>query len=220
MAWTDLSFPSNSLLTSLKMTQLDENFDAVVAGNAGAPALNVNSFMVSGVASLATLNISSGGRTLQVFSGTLFNASSGFNTGQQSSAGLFNASSGFNTLGVSCFGSMQANSPAPAAPVAGQFYRDSAIRAWCVCSANGTIDQQMGVSAVANPATGIYVITLATSFSNAQWCPIATMRAALNQIGPLIFDPRSQSGGIVVLGISDLVGTARSEGFSFVALGA
>ena len=68
MAWTDLSFPSNSLLTSLKMTQLDENFDAVAAGNAGAPALNVNSFMVSGVASLATLNISSGGRILAPFS--------------------------------------------------------------------------------------------------------------------------------------------------------
>ena len=91
MAWTDLSFPSNSLLTSLKMTQLDENFDAVAAGNAGAPALNVNSFMVSGVASLATLNISSGGRILAPFSGGLFNANSGFNTAQVGSFGLVNA---------------------------------------------------------------------------------------------------------------------------------
>lgn len=37
MAWTDLAFSFGSLLTSTKMTQLDANFDAMAAGDSGAP---------------------------------------------------------------------------------------------------------------------------------------------------------------------------------------
>lgn len=39
MAWTNLTFPFASLLTSLKMTQLDDNFDALAAGLTGAPPI-------------------------------------------------------------------------------------------------------------------------------------------------------------------------------------
>jgi hypothetical protein len=39
MAWTELTFPFGSLLTSTKMTQLDANLDALAAGDAGAPKI-------------------------------------------------------------------------------------------------------------------------------------------------------------------------------------
>ncbi len=39
MAWTNLTFAYGSLLTSTKMTQMDDNFDALVAGASGAPRI-------------------------------------------------------------------------------------------------------------------------------------------------------------------------------------
>lgn len=39
MAWTNLTFPFASLLTSTQMTQMDDNFDALAAGLAGAPPI-------------------------------------------------------------------------------------------------------------------------------------------------------------------------------------
>lgn len=39
MAWTDLTFTFGSTLSSSKMTQLDDNFDALAAGSAGAPKI-------------------------------------------------------------------------------------------------------------------------------------------------------------------------------------
>ena len=39
MAWTNLSFPFGSILTSSKMTQLDDNLDALANGDAGAPQI-------------------------------------------------------------------------------------------------------------------------------------------------------------------------------------
>ncbi|HKJ87611.1 MAG TPA: hypothetical protein VKA48_03800 [Gammaproteobacteria bacterium] len=39
MPWTDLSFPFGSILTSSKMTQLDDNFEALANGDSGAPAV-------------------------------------------------------------------------------------------------------------------------------------------------------------------------------------
>lgn len=60
MAWTDLTFSSGSNLTSTKMTQVQSNFAALAAGEAGAPPIAVNSFMASGISSLGSLNVSSG----------------------------------------------------------------------------------------------------------------------------------------------------------------
>lgn len=39
MAWTNLTFPFGSVLTSTQMTQLDDNFDAVMAKSSGSPVL-------------------------------------------------------------------------------------------------------------------------------------------------------------------------------------
>lgn len=39
MPWTDLSFPFGSILTSSKMTQLDDNFEALANADSGAPTI-------------------------------------------------------------------------------------------------------------------------------------------------------------------------------------
>ena len=39
MAWTDLTFAYGSKLTSTQMTQLDDNFDALAAGDSGHPEI-------------------------------------------------------------------------------------------------------------------------------------------------------------------------------------
>lgn len=39
MAWTDITFAFEEVLTSTKMTNLDENFDALANGDSGAPAI-------------------------------------------------------------------------------------------------------------------------------------------------------------------------------------
>ncbi len=64
MAWTDLTFPAGSVLTATKMTQLDENFDALAAQNAGAPLVTfpnspTTAFMATGVSSLDRIDVSS-----------------------------------------------------------------------------------------------------------------------------------------------------------------
>ena len=60
MAWTDLTFSNGSKLTATKMTQVQSNFAALAAGEAGSPPIAVNSFMASGISSLGSLNVSSG----------------------------------------------------------------------------------------------------------------------------------------------------------------
>jgi len=39
MAWTNLTFSFGAILTSAQMTQLDDNLDALAAGDAGAPSI-------------------------------------------------------------------------------------------------------------------------------------------------------------------------------------
>ena len=39
MAWTDVTFAFGSILTSTKMTQLDDNFDALANGDSGSPKI-------------------------------------------------------------------------------------------------------------------------------------------------------------------------------------
>lgn len=46
MAWTNLSFPFGSTLSSTQMTQMDDNFDAVMAKASGAPVL-ANGYVVT-----------------------------------------------------------------------------------------------------------------------------------------------------------------------------
>ena len=59
MTWNALTFTSSHILTASDMNRIQDNFTALAQGHSGAPAIGVNSFMVTGVASVATLNISS-----------------------------------------------------------------------------------------------------------------------------------------------------------------
>lgn len=54
MAWTDLSFPFGSLLTSTQMTQMDANFDAVAAGDDGAPAIQYGNYIINYASAVST----------------------------------------------------------------------------------------------------------------------------------------------------------------------
>jgi hypothetical protein len=54
MAWTNLSFPFGSLLSSTKMTQLDANIDAVASGDDGAPAIQYGCFLFEGTMGTST----------------------------------------------------------------------------------------------------------------------------------------------------------------------
>lgn len=69
MTWHELTFTASHVLTASDMNRVQANFTALGAGAAGAPPIAVNSLTVSGVASVATLNVSSealvGGGTLQ-----------------------------------------------------------------------------------------------------------------------------------------------------------
>lgn len=49
MAWTNLTFAFGSVLTSAKMTQMDDNFDALANGDAGAPKIQTNALANSSV---------------------------------------------------------------------------------------------------------------------------------------------------------------------------
>lgn len=65
MAWTSLTFAFGSLLTSTKMTQMQDNFEAVAQGLSGAPALvvatsNINANAVT-AAKISTSTGSSSG---------------------------------------------------------------------------------------------------------------------------------------------------------------
>ena len=55
MAWDVVSKETNSLLSSAEVNQLQLNFNAFAAQDSGAPSINVNSLIVSGVASLSSI---------------------------------------------------------------------------------------------------------------------------------------------------------------------
>ena len=57
MAWTDLTFAFGSLLTSTKMTQLDANFDALAAGESGAPTITASAIGGLGMITRANTHI-------------------------------------------------------------------------------------------------------------------------------------------------------------------
>ncbi len=64
MAWTNLTFPFASLLSSTKMTQMDDNFDALAAGLAGAPkVLTAALNQVGGSEAVTTATIRAGNVT-------------------------------------------------------------------------------------------------------------------------------------------------------------
>ena len=138
------------------------------------------------------------------------NASSGFRTTQVASVGLLDASSGVNVSVV-----------APAAPVAGTFYRDTAIRAWVVVSANATFALEMGIASVANPATGIYTVTLATIFaSSLSWAPFVCGWNTNEEI-IVTSDPRSLALGVATI-LTFAAGASATKfnaGFTFFAVG-
>jgi microcystin-dependent protein len=62
MAWNNFTFTSSQVLTASDMNGLHGNFAALAQGHAGAPALAVNSLMVTGVASIATVHVSAEAR--------------------------------------------------------------------------------------------------------------------------------------------------------------
>ena len=67
-AWTNKTWTFRERLTAAQLNALDANLDALAEGASGAPAINVNSFVVTGVGSLASLRVSSGLTVAQVSS--------------------------------------------------------------------------------------------------------------------------------------------------------
>ena len=49
MAWTNLTFSFGQVLTSTQMTQLDDNFEALAAGDSGAPGLETAAYDAASV---------------------------------------------------------------------------------------------------------------------------------------------------------------------------
>lgn len=77
MTWTSLTFSSGEKLSATQMNQFQDNFSALAQGHANAPALSVNSFMVSGVSSMGALHVSSGLVSPETSSFSLAEVSSG-----------------------------------------------------------------------------------------------------------------------------------------------
>ena len=212
MAWDVVSQTLNTVLPASKINQLADNFAALAAQNSGAPVVVFPNSVLNANAGMASTGVGSFGRV---------NADSGMASTGVGSFGAVNANSGFRTTQPGCFGVLNAADSAPAAPVAGTFYKDTAIRAWLVASANGTIASQMGIASVANPATGKYVVTLATSLSTARsWAAFGTGWNA-NEEMIVSTDPRSQSGGATVV-LTYAAGASAalfSAGFTLCAVG-
>ena len=198
MAWDVVSQTQLTVVPAANLNKLQDNFAALAAQNSGAPVIGFpNSW---GVANAGFVGAA-------VSSFHAYNAASGFRTTQVASVGLLDASSG-----------VQVNVVAPAAPVAGRFYKDTAIRAWAVVSANGAFYSEMGIASVANPATDVYVVTLATSFETARsWMQIGYAYDNGNFL--LRTDVRSVSGSVCVLLGRDVAGAAVAMGFTFLAVG-
>jgi len=57
MPWDQTSFAAGQTLPAAKLTLIQSNFSAMAAGNSGAPPINVNSLVATGVASLAVLRV-------------------------------------------------------------------------------------------------------------------------------------------------------------------
>ncbi len=101
MAWNNLTFVECSLLTSSKMTQLQNNFSALADQDGGAPLV---------VFPNSALIANAGLRSTGVGSIALVSAASGFLSPLVSSLGTAHAGSGFIAPQVSSFGTIHVSS--------------------------------------------------------------------------------------------------------------
>ena len=192
MAWDVVSHTLNTVLPASKINQLQDNFSALAAQTSGAPVVT--------------------------FPNSVLNANAGAGSTGVGSFGAVNASSGYRTTQPGCFGSVNAADVLPSAPVAGMYYKDTAIRAWAVCSANGSTFLIAGIADVTSLATGIYRVTLGTSFNAAHsWAAITAL--SHDGGGSVTCNPRSKTGGIVVVHTRNAAGADSAIGFTFLAVG-
>jgi hypothetical protein len=142
------------------MTEVQSNFAALAAGEAGAPPLAVGSLMWSGVASGAFLNVSSGLQTTGVGSFGAVHVNSGYQTTGVGSFGALDVSSGIHIAGA-----------APSEPVADTLYKENIAKAWGVFdgSPEAILEAFNVVTFADNGGAGLYTVTLDTDFADGNY---------------------------------------------------
>ena len=136
------------------MTQVQSNFAAMAAGEDGSPAIAVNSFMWSGVASGAFLDVSSGMQTTGV-----------------GSFGALDVSSG-----------IRIPSDPSGSPEANTIYKSSVARGWIDFDGTGTIsiNDSFNVSSITDNGAGDYTITWDRDFADGNYAVVGTVTNVLS----------------------------------------
>ncbi len=202
MAWTDLTFPAGSVLTGTKMTQLDENFDALAAQNAGAPLV----FFPN-----------SGTYGAQVFSLATVHAESGFVGPQVSSLGTVHAESGFVGPEVSSFGAVEVNSNLSV--FGGLRWPHFALR--YDAGNPPTIVRQINVSCLERVAAGEYSIHVNPAFTNSSYylLEMGGSNIATGQHNPAFRAESSNLSRVAIRNILTQDGTQADAGIGLMVLG-
>jgi len=189
------------------MTEVQSNFAALAAGEPGAPPLDVNSLMWSGVASGAFLNVSSGLQTTGV-----------------GSFGAVHVSSGYQTTGVGSFGALDVSSgvvlaTAPSTPPANEAFRESIAKAWINFDGTGTIAirDSFNVASITDDGTGTYTVTWDTDFANANYA--AGVAAGVGTSVNVAHINSTAVGSMVIRTIKSTFGLDDSDLVSAVVFG-
>jgi hypothetical protein len=179
MAWTDLTFVECSVLSAAKMTQLQGNFAALSAGEAGAPPLHID-----GVSSLAWLHASSGVLAPQVSSLGTLHVASGVAAPGVNSVGMLQVGSGVLAPQVSSLATLHVSSEvvlgaSPAGtPLANGLYKGNVCKAWINFDGTGTISirDSFNVTSITDNAVGDYTVTWDRDFASSVYTVVGIGR--------------------------------------------
>jgi len=180
MAWTDLTFSFGSLLTATKMTQLDDNLDALAAGDAGAP--EIQSEALADNITLAGNLYANGG---SVYSDKNAGGSAHFWLRDAGIVrGLFYWDSTnsrvvlrkYDTDGTTVLGELKLDENnlvygSNTVWHAGNLTTNEIIKGWINFNGTGTIaiNDSYNITSITDDGVGIYTITWDTDFANANY---------------------------------------------------
>ncbi len=225
MAWTDLTFGAGSVLTAAKMTQLDENFDALAAQNAGAPLVTFPNSVLSadaglqstGVGSIATVHAGSGFVGPEVSSLATMHAGSGFVGPQVSSFATVHVGSGVVAPEVSSFGVVEVNSNISV--FGGLRFPHFALR--YNAGNPPTIVRQTNVSCLQRIATGEYVIHVSPAFTDLDYflMNMGGASGAAAQRTPAFRAESSNLSRIAIRNVQDHIGGIDDFGVGLCVIG-
>lgn len=221
MPWHTLTFCAGNILTGSQMNQVVENFTALAQGLTGAPAINVNSLVVTGIGCFANINIGSG--TIQADTASLNTLNVGSMFSDNFGTQQLDVNSGI-TADVGSLDRINLSGAPSGTPETNTIYNKNICRAFICFKGTSTVSiyNSFNITSLVRNSLGIYSILFDRNFANVFYVPMGAGDGGTNPHRATIgYDASSKEvGGIVITtGDTNVGGRADPEEVSISFMG-